>query len=362
MNARMDIPNEFAAEMIRSGASGYAALAAREMVGDRGELVDVHGRRPFIDWRDNLTSRLAYLAAALEAGSPRLFAEQVAWAKAAFIARDVPLDLLRTSLVSLLRVLQSELPESIRAEVTDYVRGAIVELDRAPHDLPSTLTVGTEHGRVAAGYLLAMLEGDRRRASEMIMDLARGGVSVREIYMSVLTPVQQELGRMWHMNEISVGEEHFATATTQMVMSMLYPHLERGPANGRTVVAAAVEDNAHEIGVRMVADFFEMDGWRSIYLGPNMPADDLPGAVADFGAHVLALSAGISTQIRHVREAIAAVRGDPVSAGVKILVGGAAFAGASALGRRLGADGCAATADEAVAEGRRLAGLGPGRA
>lgn len=359
MTSRMQVPNEFAAEMLRAGAAGYAALAAREMVGDRGELVDVHGPRPFIDWRDNLVARIEYLATALETGSPSLFAHQVAWAKAAFIARDVPLDLLRTSLVCLLRVVQAELPESHRDQVAEFIRLAIVELDRAPQDLPSSLAVGTPHGRVAATYLLALLEGDRRRAAETVLDLAKSGVSVREIYLSVLTPVQEELGRMWHMNEISVAEEHFATATTQLVMSMLYPHLDRKPFNGQTVVCAAVQENTHEIGIRMVADFFEIDGWRPIYLGPNMPADDLPSAVADFGAGVLALSAGLTTQIRRVREAIESVRADPSSAGVKILVGGAAFAGAGELYRRLGADGWASSGEEAVAEGRRLAGLPP---
>ena len=39
--------------------------------------------------------------------------------------------------------------------------------------------------------------------------------------------------------------------------------------------------NAHEIGVRMVADRFEWEGWRVVYLGPSVPPEDLGQAAAD---------------------------------------------------------------------------------
>jgi hypothetical protein len=34
--------------------------------------------------------------------------------------------------------------------------------------------------------------------------------SVRELYLNVLLPAQEEIGRMWLTGEINVAEEHFA--------------------------------------------------------------------------------------------------------------------------------------------------------
>jgi methanogenic corrinoid protein MtbC1 len=173
----------------------------------------------------------------------------------------------------------------------------------------------------------------------------------------VLGPVQQELGRLWHMNDLTVAEEHFATATTAMVISQLYPHLPRKQSNGKVVVAASVQGNQHDLGVRMVCDYFEMEGWRAIYLGANVPGHDLALAVEHFGCDLLCLSAYMPTQIRAVEDTIETTRGHDTGRRCKILVGGPAFLGADVLWREIGADGFAQSAQDAVNVGARLVGL-----
>ena len=69
------------------------------------------------------------------------------------------------------------------------------------------------------------------------------------------------------MNLLSVAQEHYCTAATQLVMSQLYPRIFSTERRGRTLVAARVADDLHEIGLRMVADFFEMEGWDTFYVG-----------------------------------------------------------------------------------------------
>jgi len=86
--------------------------------------------------------------------------------------------------------------------------------------------------------------------------------------------------------------------------------------------------------------------------------DEGPRAIADFAcmreARVLALSASITPHLGALREAIALVRADPRCAGMKVLVGGAAFSGLPALWRSVGADSWAPDAAAAIAEVHRL--------
>ena len=178
-----------------------------------------------------------------------------------------------------------------------------------------------------------------------------------DLYLRVLQPAQEELGRMWLLGEINVAEEHFATTTTRLVMAQLHAREVCGPSNGKTLVAAAVAGNQHDLGIQVVADLFEMDGWRVIQLGSNVPADDLAQAVEFYQADLVALSVSLATQLPALEEAIAAVRASQRGVTVKILVGGCGMMGTAELAKSKGADDYASNAVEAVARGNALVGL-----
>ena len=115
--------------------------------------------------------------------------------------------------------------------------------------------------------------------------------------------------------------------------------------------------NQHDIGLQVVADFFEMAGWRVIQLGSDMPIPDLAQAVESYQPDLLALSVSLHTQLVTLAETIQAVRRGERGAAVKILVGGRALVEAPDLAPSLGADGYAADPLDAVAQGNLLAGV-----
>jgi MerR family transcriptional regulator, light-induced transcriptional regulator len=156
------------------------------------------------------------------------------------------------------------------------------------------------------------------------------------------------------MNEITVAQEHFCTAATQLIMSQLYPQIFATPRVGRRVVAACVGGDLHEIGVRMVADFFEMAGWDSYYLGANTPIEGIVESVVQRRADVVAISATMSYHVPTVSDVVHAVRERGAGWTPRILVGGYPFRVDPELWRSVGADGYAPDASEAVALAERL--------
>ncbi len=360
----------FASEVLRQSAQGLAALAAERMFQQSPKIASRYQPNPSLKWRENIAGRVHYLAAAVATGRPHVFLHQAKWDKVAHAARggdEACADLL-VSMNCLRAVAEDELPPAVKSIAIECLDEAIAAMEGSSADTSSLLDPGTPAGRLAAEYLLAVLEGDRHRACTLMLDAVTRGradlqlppLTVLQAYTQVLGPVQQELGRMWHINESTIAEEHFATATTHTVMSALYPHLPRKPRHGRAVLCAAVETNAHEIGVRMVADALEMEGWRSVYLGQNVPADDLVLAAEDFRVDLVALSATLLTHLPVLGETIRrmrSARGGPAG-GPKILVGGAAFSADpdQTVWQSLGADAYARTLDEAVSAARRLCG------
>jgi methanogenic corrinoid protein MtbC1 len=212
---------------------------------------------------------------------------------------------------------------------------------------------------LANDYLELVLAGSRHRASASILEAVERGVSIREVYLHVFQPVQHEIGRLWQLNRISVAQEHLCTAITQLVMSQLYPRTFSGARNGRSLVATCVGGELHELGVRMVADFLELEGWDTYYLGSNTPHDAVVQQMIDVGAELLAVSVTMPFHLDRAARLIHTVRGDARCAAGKILVGGLPFNLAPDLCHRVQADGTARNAKLAVDAAAQLVGLTP---
>ena len=303
---------------------------------------------------EDLRFHVLYLAEAVGADSPALFRAYAGWVKVLFAGLRIPVGELGDSL-AILRDVVAETVGGVAAErAAACVAAALDALPGVPTDLPSFIVQDAPHADLAAAYLEALAAGDRRRATALLLDRVEAGLAVRDAYLHVFQPVLREVGRLWQTGRIGVAHEHFATAATQAVMSMLYPRIFTTDRAGRSLVATCVSGELHEIGVRMVADFFEMDGWDTYYLGANAPARSIVAAVEERNAQVLAVSATITAHVGAVAELIGAVRRGIGNRPLRIIVGGYPFNIEPELWKAVGADGSAADAAEAVAVARRL--------
>ncbi len=352
----MSQPSLFAAQILENSAPAYAGYAASLLLERHREVTERYGSAALRDWKASLTQRVLELAAALDAEEPRIFTSRVLWVAKLLRARDLAARDLRSALACLREVLRDELPEVGRDEADRYLGLALEALDAAPPAAEAGLDPSKPIDRLALRYVQAVLEGDGRAGLDLVVGAVDEGMGLERVYLGVLLGAQREVGNMWHAGELSVAEEHVVTATTERAMSILAQRARRRESNGKTVLAAAVGGNRHGLGARVLADFFEVAGWRSICLGADVPAADVALAVVYFDADVLVLSAALATQLKSVRRTIETVRALPERE-VKILVGGGAFADTPDLWRRLGADGHAAGANSAVSLAGRLVGL-----
>jgi methanogenic corrinoid protein MtbC1 len=339
---------------------------------DRGRLAErivelQYGRQPAI-WspfgpagkqksvRDT-ADHLAYLAEAMAAGDSALFYSYVAWARALFDGLKLPADTLAGTLDCMAEVIR----ESLTTEAADL---AVTFIDNGRAALVGTgvsatfFLDGNPLKDVAQGYLSALLKGDRHAAARLVLDRVEKGISVRDIYLNVIEPSQREVGRLWQANQVSVAQEHYCTAATQLIMSQLYPWIAASERVGRRMVATAVGGELHEVGIRMVADFFEMAGWDTYYLGANTPPEAVVSIVAERKPDLLAVSATMIFHLSRAADLIKRVRDAEAGKKACILLGGYPFNISLDLPRQLGADGGAPDAALAVAVGQKMVGAG----
>jgi len=321
------------------------------------EIVERHWkRRPALEQRygkkgmarclEDARYHLQYLSEAVGAGEPALFVHYATWAKTMLIARNIPVEDLVENLEVMLDVLERELPPSMQIPAVDCLKSAIGSLTLA-NDNSSFLNLGQPLAELANQYLSALLRYDRHSAGALILAAVENKVSIKEIYCYVFERCQYEIGRLWQSNVVSIAQEHYCTASTQLIMSQLYPYIFRADRTFRgTIVAACVTGELHEIGARMLCDLLELEGWNTIYLGANMPTAGIVDVLRDNHSNILAVSAAMTFHIRAVRQVIAAVR--LARPATRILVGGYAFKIAPNLWRNVGADYWARDASDAI--------------
>jgi methanogenic corrinoid protein MtbC1 len=310
-------------------------------------LEQLYGKKGMAKCLDDARYHLRYLSEAVRAGEPALFVDYATWAKTMLSARNIPVEDLVANLKAMLDVLGRELPTAMQRPALEYVELAIRGLTLAS-DNPSFLDHDQPLALLAKQYLHALLGYQRHAASSLIFEAVKNKTSIKEIYCQVFERCQYEIGRLWQSNAVSIAQEHYCTASTQLIMSQLYPYIFRAdrPVRG-TIVAACVSGELHEIGARMLCDLLEMEGWNTIYLGANVPAAGVVDVLRDNHSNILAVSASMIFHIPAVREVITAVR--LASPATRILVGGYAFKIAPNLWRDVGADHCARDAAGAIA-------------
>lgn len=206
---------------------------------------------------------------------------------------------------------------------------------------------------IRESYLSAQLAGNRREALRLLVDegILRG-IPLPTLHLDVIQKAQWEIGRKWQENEISVAQEHMATAISQLALSHLYRHLQRDPPNGRQVMVTCVEGELHELGARMASDFLEMAGFDVRFLGANVPTEHLVREVREAKPDLLAFSVTMTYHLPALRKAVAAVR--EVAPAVPMAVGGLAFTWVPGVEAELGVPFFGKDARELVAAACRM--------
>ena len=169
----------------------------------------------------------------------------------------------------------------------------------------------------------SLLAGDRMASSRMVRELLEKDIPVQTIYEELIKQALYGVGELWENNRITVAEEHLATSVSEAIMNELFPFLVTRSRIKKKVMLACVENELHQIGVKMVADVFEMKGWDSFFLGSNVPVRDLIIYAGKVQPDLFALSASIYFHIPDLKRMLQEVRQSFPE--IPVLVGGQAF-------------------------------------
>jgi len=344
------VPPEAAAEY-RQRADRMIAQVDRKLAANP-EIGSLIGNNPLDLMYNNHRHHARFMANVFRFNSFGLLARTVPWVYRAYRSRGFSHDYFPAELAAWIESVREHLSPAAEKPITAVYEwllerhGDMVELSQG--DTTLSPSPHPDWANVQKDFLSALLEGVAQKSLDLADRSVQSAGEVPGFYLHVIEPSMYEVGALWERGEISVAQEHLATAISSRVMAALYPRFVLGEqTKGRAVVTTVCEE-FHELGAWMVADLLALEGWEVSYLGANAPTGDLLDMLLDLKPDLLALSSAMPFNLDRVQESILAVRDREELQSTRILVGGRIFREMEDLWRLTGADGWARDAREAV--------------
>lgn len=148
---------------------------------------------------------------------------------------------------------------------------------------------------------------------------------------TIAAPFLRAVGEAWHAGALTVSQEHLATAVVQRVLTEAAPLLTGADGNP-TIVIATLEGERHANGALMAAATAASEGWRVIYLGADLPPDEIAGTAERTQARAVGISMVAPPTKTRAAAALRRIE-NAIPSHAALLVGGA---GAKGLRRVIG--------------------------
>lgn len=191
---------------------------------------------------------------------------------------------------------------------------------------------------------LEMLENENKEGcvNFALEKLEKGDVGIITLYSEILTPALNNMTCKLQDKNLCIWKEHVRSSIVRTIIECCYPYIlkEKRKYNIKgekgIVVVVCPPEEYHEIGARIVADFFVLKGYQAIFVGSNTPKEEFLSALKIVKPKYIALSITNYFNLISTKAIIEKIKEH--SKEVKVIVGGSAFLSNPKAYKAIGAD------------------------
>ena len=147
----------------------------------------------------------------------------------------------------------------------------------------------TEIANLRNDWVNACLSFDRVTA-EQVLVRAFALFPPDVVSVQLLQTGLSKIGELWYQGEVSIQQEHFASAMSVQRLEMLIAATPP-PTHSERIIVASAEDDFHVFSPLLFTFLLRRRGWDVLYLGPDLPAASLEETVAQVKPQMLIVSA-----------------------------------------------------------------------
>lgn len=168
-----------------------------------------------------------------------------------------------------------------------------------------------------------LLSGNHLKCSELVQGYLDNKITINELYENIIKKALYDIGEQWEFNKISVASEHLASAIVEAILNgQDHKTVSKNKVN-KSIIVTCVENEFHQIGIKMVGNVFEMNGWNVNFLGANTPTQDLISFTKTTNPDLIAISLSLYFNLPVLENMLQLLNKELPN--LKILIGGQAF-------------------------------------
>ncbi len=166
----------------------------------------------------------------------------------------------------------------------------LVTEDEAQHR--GSWAPGPPVGLSAVGVLeRAQRAVEEMNSGELERILTRGamGLPLTTVLENVIVPLLGGMGTAWEKGRIGPAHEHLASVSIRRFLEWALGTVDEGKG-APVLLAATPAGERHELGALLSAVSGAAEGWKGIFLGPDLPAEEIVSAAIKLEVRLVALA------------------------------------------------------------------------
>ncbi|WXR60306.1 cobalamin-dependent protein [Peptostreptococcaceae bacterium AGR-M142] len=184
-----------------------------------------------------------------------------------------------------------------------------------------------------------LLELNKDKARDYILDKLKYKIDLKEIYSFIIRPSVYELGVMLDNEQISIQKsKYILNIIEELVNNLEKEEFRNIKRYSRNMVGICAGNEIHGLNMKILCDFFDLNGWDANYLGHNKNIDQVIKKLNLKKPNFVIISANLITSIEYVKILIEKIRLVKELSDIMILVGGRLFDNCEGLWKQLDAN------------------------
>jgi dimethylamine corrinoid protein len=202
----------------------------------------------------------------------------------------------------------------------------------------------------------AVVEMDEERAVKTAKRVVEEGFDAYDAIEKGLAIGMERAGQLFDEEEYFIPELLMCSDAMYAGMNVLRPHIrQENVAVKLKVVIGVVQGDTHDIGKNLVKIMLETSGFDVTDLGRDIPPALFVETAKEINASIIALSTLMTTTMDGMGEVVRNLNEQGIRDQFKVIVGGGPIS--QGFANRIGADGYAHNAADAVKLAKRLVAL-----
>ena len=152
----------------------------------------------------------------------------------------------------------------------------------------------------AVASLRESLDGFDDAGAQAALDRLLAALSIEAVLSEVIVPILRDLGTRWETGEVTIAQEHFASALIRGRLLGLARGWDRGV--GPHALLACAPGELHDLPLIILGLSLRSNGWRISFLGQDTPFESTVDAARRLSPDAVIISATMPRLLDHATD------------------------------------------------------------